>query len=492
MVIDGTQLFNGAGPTQTGSILLTPNTLHDFTFEFIHPTSIAGPSTTLLLTWTSPTVPVSSIPPGNCFGGAPIIDVNVPFPGVGNVTGNYMLLHSDGWVDGSIAGEFAGFYVYQPEIVPPAGSHIPPTPPIRWTQINGTIFVGGTLTGFFCGKDMGYGGYIADTPIPPGYPAQPLWNPRAQIVRTNSFGNYFISETITASNIDNLYKMCLTQTPIGTLHPVAVGVDTSNHGVMLATNTDVESRWDLADGPTRPATALPFRAVHFPVDDRVGYIVGDGGTIYRVTSSYVINPGSPGDPTHVPPIPPVAPFTVYTWVYTPMVSGTTENLTAVNFVNNDVGYAVGDKGTVLRITNGSTGLTWTKISKGAPNIIFNAASFQEDGVKGIAVGDSGVIYRTLDGGLNWTQMAPATAAYNLLGAAVPAGGAGTYAFACGTNNTLLRNPDVWGAGAWAQVATITGAVGTETYQDILFPVTEANGLCAGTKYPAALVTERNA
>ncbi len=480
LVIDGTQLFSGTGPTRTGTITLAPNSLHDFLFEFIHPTSAAGPSTSLLLTWQSPSTPLSSIPPANCFAGAPYVDVNVPYPGSGNVPGNYMMLRSDGWVDASIAGSTGGLYVYQPEIVPPAGSHIPPTPPVRWTEIHGMIFVGGTFTGMFCGKDQGYLGYAADNPIPPGYPALTGWGPRAQIVRTNNFGGSFVHETITASNIDNLYKMFLTQTPFGALHAVAVGVDTLNHGVMLATNTDTESRWDLADGPTRPTTALPFRAVHFPVDDRLGYIVGDAGSIWRVTSSFVIHPAVPGDPNAMPPIPPVAAWTEYTWVYTQMNSGTTENLTAVAFVNNNVGYAVGDKGTVLRITNGATGLNWTKISKGAANINFNAASFQDDGVKGIAVGDGGAIFRTTDGGVNWNPMASPTG-QNLLGASVPPGGAGTYAFACGAGNTLLRNSDVWGAGAWAQVGTITGAAGTETYQSVLFPQTEANGICVGAK-----------
>ncbi|HVE38962.1 MAG TPA: PA14 domain-containing protein [Planctomycetota bacterium] len=486
LVLNGTQLFTGTGPTRTGTFSLAPNTFYDFVFEFIHPTSLAGPTTTVTLTWQSPSTPLSVIPAENMYGGAPYVDVNVPFPGIGNVPGNYMMLRSDGWVDGSFAGSGAGFYAYQQEIIPPAGSHIPPTPPIRWTEINGTIFVGGTLTGFFCGKDQGYGGYAEDLPIPPGYPKQDPWAARAQIVRTNSFGNSFINETITASNIDNLYKMFLTQTPIGALHAIAVGVDTSNHGVMLMTNTDVESRWDLADGPTRPTTSPPFRAVHFPIDDRVGYIVGDAGRIYRVTSTYVINPGSPGDPTAVPPIPPVAPFTVYTWVYTQMNSGTAENLTAVSFVNNDVGYAVGDKGTVLRITNGSTGLNWTKISKGDAGVTFNAASFTDNGQKGIAVGNAGKIYRTIDGGLNWIPMASGSG-QNLLGAAVPPGGAGTHAFACGAGNTLLRNTDVWGAGAWAPVGTITGAVGTETYQAVLFPQTEANGICIGAKSGSGVV-----
>jgi photosystem II stability/assembly factor-like uncharacterized protein len=402
--------------------------------------------------------------------GAPYVDVNVPFPGVGNVPGNWVALRSDATVDYSVAGNGGTFQAVQAEIVPPVGSHIPPTPPVAWTQVNGIIFVGGTYTGFLCGKDQGYGGYPADNPIPPGYPALAAWTPRAQIVRTNDYGYSFIFETITAPNIDNLNRMFLTQTPVGALHAIAIGVDTTNHGVMLMTNTDVESQWDLADGPTRPTTAAPFRAVHFPQDDRVGYIVGDAGTIYRVTSTFAV----------ITPPAPATPYTQYTWVYTQMNSGTTENLYGVSFVNNDVGYAVGDKGTVLKITNGSTGLTWTKISKGASGINFNAAGFQDNGVKGIAVGDAGVIYRTLDGGVNWTSMASPTG-QNLLGAAVPPGGAGTYAFACGANNTLLRNPDVWGTGLWAQVSTISGAVGTETYQELLFPTTEAKGLCAGAK-----------
>jgi photosystem II stability/assembly factor-like uncharacterized protein len=484
LLINGTQLFNGPGLTQTGTFSMAPNTLYNFVLEFIHPT---GSSTLLNLTWSSPSTPLAAIPALAFYGGAPYVDVNVPFPGAGNVPGNYVMLRSDGWVDGSVAGNTGGFFVFQPEIVPTPSLHIPPTPPIQWTEINGILFVGGTFTGFFCGKDLGYGGYPSDPNPPPAPPAQPFypaltgWGPRAQIVRTNSFGNSFITETITASNIDNLYKMCLTQTPIGALHALAIGVDNSTppHGVMLATSTDVESQWDLADGPTRPTTAPPFRAVHFPVDDRVGYIVGDGGTIYRVTSTFVVVPKVVGPPM-------IPAHTDYTWVYTPMVSGTTENLTGVSFVTNDVGYAVGDKGTVLRITNGTNGLNWTKISKGVSGVTFNAASFTDNGVKGIAVGNSGKIFRTTDGGVTWSQMTSPTG-QNLLGASVPAGGVGTYAFACGAGNTLLRNSDVWGAGAWAQVGTITGAAGTETYQSVLFPQSEANGVVVGAKSGSGVV-----
>jgi photosystem II stability/assembly factor-like uncharacterized protein len=412
--------------------------------------------------------------------GAVYVDCNVPYPGSGNVPGNFVMLRSDATVDYSFAGVGGTFQAVQAQINPPVGSHIPPTPPVAWTQVNGILFVGGTYTGFFCGKDQGYGGYPADLPIPPGYPADPGHAARAQIIRTNDFGFSFLFDTINAANIDNLYKMFLTQTPFGALHAYSVGVDTTNHGVMIATNTDVVSLWDLADGPTRPTTAPPFRAVHFPVDDSLGFIVGDGGTIYKVTSTFVVVPASPGPP-------PVPAHTVYTYVYTPMVSNTTENLYGVSFVSNDFGYAVGDKGTVLKITNASSGNTWTKISNGDAGITFNAASFTDDGKKGIAVGNGGAIYRTLNGGTNWTQMVPAGAVgYDLLGAAVPPGGAGTYAFACGTNNKLFRNPDVWGAGAWVAAGSIAGS-GSDTYQAILFPSTEANGICIGARSGSGLV-----
>jgi len=176
-----------------------------------------------------------------------------------------------------------------------------------------------------------------------------------------------------------------------------------------------------------------------------------------------------------------------TWIWTNMNPGgtlTTENLYSVYFADANIGWAVGDKGTVLKTTNGSspTGPWWTRMDYGAVGINWNALSFTEDGKRGIAVGNatSGVntarIFRTINGGATWTAMTTGIASQTLLGASVPP--VGKVAYVCGTNGVLLRNDDAWSAspGTWTQVS---GTTGTDTYRAVLFPQDGNKGVCVG-------------
>jgi photosystem II stability/assembly factor-like uncharacterized protein len=85
---------------------------------------------------------------------------------------------------------------------------------------------------------------------------------------------------------------------------------------------------DNGDNWTTTFFTEPLHGISFPISDtgQVGYSVGDSGTILKT-----YNAGE-------------------TWYN--QISGTSENLHKVYFVDNDFGFAVGDNGIILRTTNG--------------------------------------------------------------------------------------------------------------------------------------------
>jgi photosystem II stability/assembly factor-like uncharacterized protein len=102
----------------------------------------------------------------------------------------------------------------------------------------------------------------------------------------------------------------------------------------------------------------------FFVDDSVGYIVGNAGTILK-SSDHGAN-------------------------WTSQTTATTSNLNAVYFMSGDSGYAVGATGTVIRTTNGST---WTSQASGAGTATLTDISFS-DKYTGYASGNAGTIIKT--------------------------------------------------------------------------------------------------
>lgn len=126
-------------------------------------------------------------------------------------------------------------------------------------------------------------------------------------------------------------------------------------------------------------TGLNLNAITWaPGSSSLGWIVGDGGTIY-----YTLNAGQ-------------------NWVL--QDSMTTENLHGVCFSDDMSGWAVGDHGTIVGTID--AGNTWEKWDSG---VTVNLRScFNYDGSFGIAVGFGGTILETIDGGLNWTPQISGT------------------------------------------------------------------------------------
>ncbi len=112
--------------------------------------------------------------------------------------------------------------------------------------------------------------------------------------------------------------------------------------------------------------------VHFVANGSTGWAVGSGGTIFNTTDEG------------------------YNW--NRQVSGTTQDLHAVQFLSNDVGWAVGKAGTILRTDDG--GRTWATQLSGTTSDL-NAVTFLLDGQNGWAAGNDGTILSTSDGGENW-------------------------------------------------------------------------------------------
>ena len=159
----------------------------------------------------------------------------------------------------------------------------------------------------------------------------------------------------------NLYGVCFLNTTEG----IAVGAD----GTVIRTingGTD----WDENVSIT-PQTGNTLRAVEFK--DNTGWIVGDGGVIYKSSDRGV------------------------TWSL--INSGISANLLDLSFINSQSGWICGNGGIILHTGDGGT--TWTAQTSGVA-VNLHGISFVNS-ISGWAAGDSGTIISTNDGGNNWTS-----------------------------------------------------------------------------------------
>lgn len=92
-------------------------------------------------------------------------------------------------------------------------------------------------------------------------------------------------------------------------------------------------------------------------------------------------------------------------VWQPLESGTNADLHDLHFLDDDLGYVVGNAGTVLRTTDG--GVTWTDASPETAGDLYGTYFWNSD--EGIVVGSEGQVWRTEDGGASWTEVASGTA-----------------------------------------------------------------------------------
>jgi len=195
-----------------------------------------------------------------------------------------------------------------------------------------------------------------------GYIAGGGWigTPGCMLKTTNS-GSHWSS--IPTGHVDPLMACYFLQTDTG----FAVGL----YGSILKT-TSAGNAWQ----DHRVDSVNFLWSVHFP-GTATGYAVGmaagsNGGTILKTTDGGA------------------------TWSH---LTGTTDPLFSVFFINSDTGVAVGNHGTILKTTDG--GVNWNAQTTNLTypyclySVCFPAATI------GYAVGECGTILKSTDGGTSW-------------------------------------------------------------------------------------------
>ncbi|MBV8878801.1 MAG: hypothetical protein JO332_02445 [Planctomycetaceae bacterium] len=170
---------------------------------------------------------------------------------------------------------------------------------------------------------------------------------------------------------------------------------------------------------------------------------------------------------------------------------TPENLYDVNFVDLNFGYAVGNNGVVLKTVDG--GVNWT-VKSGPPAAaapIFKAVEFTSNAAVGLAVGNAvgttPTLVRSLDGGRSWTAFSTGIpASSNLVAAAIPRNGTGTVAFVVRDNGDVFYTTDLQGAGPWTGPTSLGFVV-----RSILFAKDDAAGIATGAAGNIRILTFAN-
>jgi len=85
-----------------------------------------------------------------------------------------------------------------------------------------------------------------------------------------------------------------------------------------------------------------------------------------------------------------------------------QRLNSVYFPDNNIGYAVGDNGRILKTTNGGT--AWSICTSGVTTPL-NSVFFTDINT-GYAIGNNGIIIKTTNGGQSWTSQNSGT--FNML------------------------------------------------------------------------------
>jgi hypothetical protein len=137
-------------------------------------------------------------------------------------------------------------------------------------------------------------------------------------------------------------------------------------------------------------------------------------------------------------------------IWTPIASGTTENITALDYQGGDR-FWIATAGGSIRYREG--GVFKPATGTGLPtSIVFNDIAFQPGSNVGLAVGNGNNVWRSTDAGRTWSKLAPTTIINdfcgNVGGGAVPVGdmfaiawGANDVVYLGGDHGTVLRSQD---------------------------------------------------
>ncbi len=89
------------------------------------------------------------------------------------------------------------------------------------------------------------------------------------------------------------------------------------------------------------------------------------------------------------------------------ISGTTNNLNSVFFIDGNHGWIAGNNGTILRTTNGGT--DWTSQFTDTTKDLYSVHFIDQN--TGWITGENGTILNTTNGGINWTAQTSGTNTY---------------------------------------------------------------------------------
>jgi photosystem II stability/assembly factor-like uncharacterized protein len=218
----------------------------------------------------------------------------------------------------------------------------------------------------------------------------------------------------------------------------------------------------FTSGGTIPGVQL--RGMHFPGGPDVGWVVGAGGTIRKITGVYNA----------------MTDTWSFSWAaQAPPAAAAGINFNDVFFVDDSIGYIVGELGTVLKTTNGGT--TWTTAPAAGQGalVTLRGVDFTSDGVNGLAVGDNGTVLRTMNSGQTWTAFATGVpGGQTVRGVSICRAGTNNVAMICGDGGFVRRNLDVWGTGVWEAP---TNAVPAVNYYAVVMPVTDNTAVFVGNR-----------
>jgi hypothetical protein len=160
-------------------------------------------------------------------------------------------------------------------------------------------------------------------------------------------------------------------------------------------------------------------------------------------------------------------------IWTPVASGTTDDITAIEYQADDRFWLATGNGKILKLVGGTF---QTKFS--SPGVVFNDIEFQPaPGLVGLAVGNSGAVYRSANGGDTWTAVTGIPVANVGCSAAAPLGDVQKVAFASdsraylfGARHQVARSAGtaatVGGTGTWADVNGTPGGCRLDSSDDI--------------------------
>lgn len=136
--------------------------------------------------------------------------------------------------------------------------------------------------------------------------------------------------------------------------------------------------------------------------------------------------------------------------WNPQTSGVSGFLHGVTFTSANTGYAVGEAGVILKTTN--SGVNWTVLTSGTTTNLLDV--FFVDANNGYAVGWNGIVLKTVNGGTNWTTSGSGiNTNTNLLGVQFTSVNTG---YITGLSGYLYKTID--GGATWNNQSTSVGSL----------------------------------